>query len=236
VIHLYALTAVPVTLDELAGVDDHVIRSMACPPLHAVVSDHDRAPGVTRERALAHARVVAAAGDRTDAVPVQYGAQHADEDALRAAVAERAEALLGTLSRVGGHVEIVVRFARFPDAGAPSTPAPGGDPAEAAAGSADAVGSGRAYLEGRLELQRSERATRLAATRRLCERTAPFDRLAVEVVDRAGPRGPERCLLVSADQVEPLLAAARAAAAEHGDLVVGGPWPPYTFASGVGDD
>lgn len=235
-IHLYALTAVPVALDAVAGVDGHVVRSLACPPLHAVVSDHDGAPGATRERALAHARVVAATGDLTDAVPVQYGALHAEEAGLRAAVADRAEELVRTMSRVGGHVEVVVRFVRPPDAGAPSTPATVCAPPQAPGAAADTVGAGRAYLEARLERDRSERATRWAATRGLRERTAPFDRLAVEAVDRPGPWGSERCLLVPADDVEPLLAAAHAAAEEHGDLVVGGPWPPYTFASGVNDD
>jgi hypothetical protein len=228
VIHVYALVDGPVDLGALGGVDDQPLRTVACPPFHAVVSDHDRAPEATRERALAHARVVAAAGERAAAVPVQYGAQHADEAALRGAVADRAESLRRTLSRVGGQVEVVVRFPRppFPE------PSPSSEPSPPAV---DAEGSGRAYLEGRLARERSERAALRDATQRLRERTAPLEPLASEAVDRTGPLGPERCLLVPADEVEPLLAAARAAADEHDDLVVGGPWPPYTFASGVVD-
>lgn len=253
-IHVYALTAVPLDLGDLVGVDGRGVRPVACPPLHAVVSDHGRAPGPTRGRALAHARVVAAAGEAAPAVPVQYGARHADETALRAAVRERAGALSDTLARVGGHVEVVVRFAapvrdpastvRAGDgtdvAGDPApssdVPAPSSDVPDVPAVSPDAAGSGRAYLEGRRERERAERAVRRAARQRLRERTAPFEPLASEAADRSGPRGPERCLLVPDAEVAPLLAAARAAADADGDLVVGGPWPPYTFASQVVGD
>lgn len=243
-IHVYALTAVPVDLGDLVGVDGRGVRPVACPPLHAVVSDHDRAPGPTRGRALAHARVVAAAGEAAPAVPVQYGARHADETALRAAVRERAGALSDTLARVGGHVEVVVRFAAPVREQAPTGRAGdgtdiAGDPAPSSdvpAVSPDAAGSGRAYLEGRRERERAERAVRRAARQRLRERTAPFEPLASEAADRSGPRGPERCLLVPDAEVAPLLAAARAAADADGDLVVGGPWPPYTFASQVVGD
>jgi hypothetical protein len=49
-------------------------------------------------------------------------------------------------------------------------------------------------------------------------------------VERDGPQGPERCLLVAVEQAERLLELARQLAAGDARLVVGGPWPPYTFA------
>lgn len=225
-IHVYALTGEPVDLGDVAGIDGRRVRTVACPPLHACVSDHDRAPGATRERALAHARVVAAAGDRADAVPVQFGAQHADEASLCATVAERAVPLAGALRRVGGHVEVAVRCGRPPTGGGQLRPARDG-----ARRTGDEGSSGRAYLEGRLEQERAERAAHLAAVRWLGECTGPLERLAVETTDRVGPSGPERCLLVHRDDVGALLAAAHDAADEHDDLVVVGPWPPYTFAA-----
>ncbi len=241
-IHVYALVERPFELDGLiGGVDDRPLRLVYCPPLYAVVSEHDRAPGASRERALAHAAVVAAVAERTDVVPVQYGAQHADDGALRAAVGERAGGLQEAMRRVGGHVEVVVRFDRPPGRprGAEGGDGDGGDAGADGDGGAkappgdtvDAEGSGRAYLERRLERERAERTARLAASEQLRARTAPVEQLATEATDRPGPRGPERCLLVHRDEVEPLLAAVRAVAAEDPDLVVGGPWPPYTFAS-----
>lgn len=242
-IHVYALTSAPLTLGGETGMDGQPLRTVGCPPLAAVVSDHDRPPAATRERVLTHARVVASVADRASALPVQFGAEHADETALRGAVLEREADLCRALGRVGGHVEVVVRFDGPeppvpPASSGPPEPPPGDATVPAdreGAGVAPEAGSGRAYLEQRRAREQHVLSHRRAAAQALRERTAPFEHLAAELLDRAGRYGPERCLLVQRGRLEELLAAARATLEAHDDLVLGGPWPPYTFADGAAD-
>jgi hypothetical protein len=230
VIHVYALAERPAEVDGLLGVDGSPLRSVPAPPLHAVVSGHERAPRATRERALAHAEATLQVCQLVPATPVRYGAHHADEAALGTALAERGQDLLASVRRVGGRLEVVVRFERGPE---PVTTAAvtgtGVAAASPATGAAADVGAGRAYLEGRLERQRAELRERRAAADDLREQTAGLDRHADRVIERDGAQGPERCLLVPAGSVAVVVAAARGLASER-RIVVGGPWPPYTFA------
>jgi hypothetical protein len=228
VIHLYALADRPTAVDDLVGVDDAPLREVPVPPLHAVVSEHERAPRATRERALAHADATLRVCRRTSATPVRYGAHHADAAALETALEGRAGDLLASLQRVGGRLEVVVRFAATPTpVGAGASTVSGGSGAGSGAEAADA---GRAYLEDRLQRERQDREARRAAVEALRESTSVLDAHATEVVERDGPQGPERCLLVAHDDAEVLLDLARELAAGDARLVVGGPWPPYTFA------
>jgi hypothetical protein len=233
VIHLYALSERAAEVDGLVGVDGAPLRSVPALPLHAVVSEHATAPRATRERAVAHAEATLQVCQLVPATPVRYGAHHADEPALRSALAARSEDLLASVRRVGGRLEVVVRYERRPEpvttSAVPGTGSVASRAPAAEAGAASDVGSGRAYLEGRLERQRAEEEARRAAADDLRARTAGLDGDAVRVVERDGAQGPERCLLVPAGRVAVVVAAARELAAGH-RIVVGGPWPPYTFA------
>jgi hypothetical protein len=234
VIHLYALAGRPAEVDGLVGVDGAPLRSIPAAPLHAVVSDHEGVPRATRTRALAHAEATLQVCQLAPATPARYGAHHADEAALRSALAERAEDLLASVRRVGGRLEVVVRFERRPDpvpasaVGGPAsaTPRTRGDEDGAASGE----GAGRAYLEGRLERERAEQETRRVAADGLRGRTAVLDEDAVGIIERDGAQGPERCLLVPAGRADAVVATAHALADGEPRIVVGGPWPPYTFA------
>jgi hypothetical protein len=223
VIHLYALADAPVAVAGLSGLDGAEVRDLHCGRLHAVVSDHDAVPAPTREHALDHAAVVEAVCALVDAVPVRFGVRHADEPALRAALDERAEALVDVLRRVGGRHELVLRATAAPEAKAPT-------PSTVAA--ADAPG--RSYLEARLAEERARVTAARSARERLRSRTEELDDLAVEVLERDGPVGPERCLLVDDDRLEATLRLARRLIDAQDGLVLGGPWPPYTFAGGIG--
>jgi hypothetical protein len=231
VIHLYAL-AEGVTADDLegtTGIDAVPLQPMSAPPLVAVVSEHEQAPRVSRERALAHAAATLDVCRRCPATPVRYGAHHADATALRGAVDERSAELLASIHRVGGCLEVVVRFAELPEpspSDAPGPPDEGAEPAD----SADA-GAGRAYLEGRRRREQAEREARRVAAAQLQEATSGLDARAARVVERQdGRQGPERCLLVDHRDAEAVASLARRLAREDSRLVVGGPWPPYTFA------
>lgn len=218
-IHCYALSRTAV-VPAAPGIDATVPFAVACDGLHAVVSEHGAAPRPTRERALAHAGVVAAVAAETPTVPVRFGVQHDDRDALRAAVAERAERLEEAMRRVGDRWELVVRRAHE---------ATGGPAAVAPA----ARGEGTDYLRRRLEEEQARRAALAAVQEQLRRVSAPIEELADDVLERDGPRGPERCLLVPAAHRDEAVATARRCLAEHGDVVLGGPWPPYSFAEAL---
>jgi hypothetical protein len=93
-------------------------------------------------------------------------------------------------------------------------------------------GPGRRYLEERLAEQHAAEAADAAARARVGAATAGLDTIAIAVAERVGRSGPERCFLVDREATDAFAEAAAAAAAEGG-LVVGGPWPPFTFAAEV---
>jgi hypothetical protein len=222
VIHLYALARGTRLPAGEVGVDGAELEIVSCGEIDAVVSEHDHAPAADRAGALRHAAVVAAVAGHAEVVPVRYGVQHQDRASLRAAVRDAAPALLRSLERVGGHVEFVIRRdpAAFPSP-APRAPAP--PPSEER--------PGRRYLEDRLAEERRARDAERVATAELRALTGPLDGQAAVVVERSGPHGPERCYLVERQELGTFTAAASACLKDREELVLGGPWPPYTFAT-----
>lgn len=221
-IHLYALARAAVD-PRVAGVAAAPVVTVEAAGLHAVVSHHDAAVRATADAALAHVTVIEALAEHTDVLPVRFGPGHTDVAALTTEL-ERVRPRLHTLlDRVAGHVEFVVRAA--------------GPPAPVAAGAGrnevehTAQGSGRAYLEGRraavLEMAEREEALR----DRLRSTTEPLASAAAAVRDTTGRSGSERCFLVPRPAAPAFAAQARQLAESGGDLVVGGPWPPFTFSS-----
>jgi hypothetical protein len=222
VIHLYAVTAELPPAVDVRGIDGADLSTVDAGALLAVASEHATAPTADAANALAHATVIAAVGDQVPSLPVRFGAHHRDHAAVRAALAETEDLLLATLARVGHAVEYVVRTEPTPATGAPvSTPTGGGD-----------EGRGRRYLEERLAEQRAATAAADAVRERVAVATAALEALAIEVTERLGRSGPERCFLVDRSTHETFETAAAAATADS-DLVLGGPWPPFTFAAEV---
>jgi hypothetical protein len=216
VIHLYALSsAAPST--PVTGLDGAPITHPACGSLVASVSEHPRAPEPTRERALAHAAAISAVADQVPTLPVRFGVVHTGLDPLRRTLADHEEDLLGALDRVGGCVEFVVRGAPPPQAPPPRPPLPDE--------------GGRAYMQRRLTEDRAARERDAATAAVVTVATDPLRDLARQVLDRTGASGPERCFLVDRVQVAAFAAAAGELLAERDDLVLGGPWPPFSFTT-----
>ncbi|MFA9432952.1 GvpL/GvpF family gas vesicle protein [Egicoccus sp. AB-alg2] len=211
---IYGFVAPPLPVDDLTGVDGAPVEVVGSAPVAAVVSRHVEVPPTTEEHALAHARVVAALGERAPSLPGRYGIVLPDEPAVAAVLANATESLQTALARVGTAVEFAVR-GRERVAVPPSPPRDG---------------SGRAYLEARLA---GERAREVAIAERhaaIAAASEPLRAFATEELWVEGPLGPEHCLLIRRDDV----AAFRSAAASLDDdpvVRVTGPWPPYTFAS-----
>jgi hypothetical protein len=239
VIHVYALTSDPVPGAQLTGIDEQPVTEVACGPLHAAVTEHQRAPRATRETALAHAETVAALAEITATLPMRFGVQHADVARLREAVAGAREELLRGLEQVGDAAEFVVRLegGQVPDppatTAAATTGATGEEPATEPDPTAEGVGPGHAYLAERLAEHRARATAYEVALAELRRASADLDPLAREVVERPGPRGPERCFLVWRAEAEVFADAAAAAVEGLTDGVWGGPWPPYTFVTEV---
>jgi Gas vesicle synthesis protein GvpL/GvpF len=214
VLYVYAFVEAPATVPGVRGIDSVPLETEAAGGLEVVVSRHETTPEASDAAIMAHAGVVEALAAANEAVlPARFGGMHADADALRAAVAERAGELTAALARVRGCVELGVRAL---------VPAP---PEVAAT-------SGAAYMRARLE-QRQE-AERLAD-----ELHAPLAALAREATHTVGAT--ER-LLLSASYLVPEDAVAefrgvvehlQAARPDLG-LVCTGPWPPYSFVTAEG--
>jgi hypothetical protein len=215
VLYVYAFVEAPASVPEIPGIDSAGLETEAVAGLDVVVSLHEVATLKASEAAIvAHAQVVEAVAAANGAVlPARFGGAHADADALRAAVAERAAELMAALARVRGCVELGVR-------------------ALAPAGQRVAAQSGAAYMHGRLE-QRKE-IGRLAE-----ELHGPLAALAREATRTVGAT--ERLLLSGAYLVpEGAVAEFRELVerlqSEHPDLTIvcTGPWPPYSFATAEG--
>jgi len=224
VIHLYALARGSILPADLVGVEGAELEIVPCGAIDAVVSEHDRPPPTDRASALRHAAVVAAVAERAEVVPVRYGVQHHDRAGLQGAVASAETELLRSLHRVGGHVEFVIRH----DHAASSIGRP---PDRAPKVTVSDDQPGRRYLEDRLAEQRRQRRAEQVATAELRAITGPLDGKAAVVVERSGPHGPERCYLVERRALAIFTAAASSCLRDREELVLGGPWPPYTFAT-----
>jgi hypothetical protein len=217
-IHLYAIAREPFGVP-VRGIEALPVTTIAVGDLHAAVSEHPAPVPQTRAAALAHLAVIESLAAEVAVLPVRFGPGHRDETSLRAKLGAE-EALRCALERVAGRVEFVVRAARPPDLPPPAPETT--DPGE--------VGSGRAYLERRRAVERAaaDRSAELGDLVRSA--THELESEATATVETVGRFGPERCFLVPRDEARGFDTRARAAVGTDGRLVVGGPWPPFTFA------
>ena len=218
ILHLYALTDEPVDLAGGRGIDDAPLTAIETGGLHAVVTDHATAPAARRPAAVRHAAVVEVLARDRRALPVRFGVHH-DRRALVAALDASADRLRRLLDQVAGRREYAVRASEAA-AEPPLQPAP-------------SARSGRAYLQQRLQDLQATDARRASQRQQLEDATAELVGLADQERFRQGPAGLERCFLVlpaNAPAFERAAARLREPATE---LVVTGPWPPYSFADGA---
>jgi hypothetical protein len=223
-IHLYAVARGTDLPPRLTGLEGAELEIVPCGSVDAVVSEHDRSPPPNRAAALRHAAVVAAVAEHASVVPVRFGVQHVDRGSLRRAVRSAEGDLSRSLDRVGGHVEFVIRWD-------PSTLARSEEPARAPEQPEPQDAPGRRYLEARLAEQGRARDAERVATAELRALTGSLHDQAAVVVERIGHHGPERCYLVERAALASFTAAASACLQGRDELVLGGPWPPYTFAT-----
>jgi hypothetical protein len=220
VIHLYALARrEPPT--PVRGIDDVEVVFLPVDDLLAVVSHHREALEASDVVALAHVSAIEAVAAHVEVLPVRFGPGHGDDETLRGRLRPQLPELRQRLDRVGGTVEFVIRPLVTPPV---TVPDDGVEPA------ASGSGRGRAYLERRRDLERARAAEHDAVRARLIDASRPLVAEALAVHDTVGPRGPERCLLIARAAAPAFAVRARQLVAEV-DLVVGGPWPAFTFAA-----
>ncbi|MEX1177235.1 MAG: GvpL/GvpF family gas vesicle protein [Nitriliruptor sp.] len=219
-IHLYALAGGPVEAS-LGGIDGRPVTSVAIGELYAIVTTHTAPVARDAAAALAHVAAIDAIADHVDLVPVRFGPGHSDEEALRAHLAPVVPELRSLLDRVGGHVEYLVRRT-LPDGAARDDGAPAAEAPD---------GPGRAYLERRRDAELASEAAHRARQAELRAATDGLVAHAVDVRDVVTRRGPERCFLVARATAPDFESWIRSLGDRDADLVVGGPWPPFTFAS-----
>jgi hypothetical protein len=222
VIHLYAVTAIAPTPPDVRGIDDAPLRHPACGALHATISEHPHAPAASAASATAHAAVVAAVAEQLPTVPIRFGVDHSDAASLRRSLAEAEHTLLRTLERVGDAVEFVIRSRAAPPPPSPVVIPDDGTDAR-----------GRTYLQDRLRAQQEARTAEERLRTELAAATAPLAEHASETTDRVGRAGPERCFLVARAQTSRFAEAADELLDGRDELLLVGPWPPYTFVGDV---
>jgi hypothetical protein len=195
------------------GLAEAPLEGLRSGPLQAVFSRHAGAAGEPEPGALwAHEQVVERLMADRAVLPLRFGSQVADEDALRQVLASGREEYVAALARVRGRVELGVR-ALARDAAA--SPAPAGP-------------SGRDYVLAKLD--GSRRAAGQAAALH-----GPLAALAADARVLSG-RGDEflrGAYLVERPSVDRFRAAVERLQTAHPEAAIlcTGPWPPYSFAA-----
>lgn len=219
-----------------AGVEGAPVRALRFGPLAAVVSEVGGGRvALTRANVLAHNRVNARVLVRATPLPFRFGTL-ADEARLAAYVEAQRAALLASLARVRGSVEMGVKIIRRAGGGEE-----GGrhDALNAGRAAPTGGGSGTAYLLSKREALAADESLRKHA-----EEVAAW--LAVRVGDAARESRVELCpsaaaskLLVRAAhlveraRLAEYRARLEAARAERGAalrFLTSGAWPPYSFS------
>jgi hypothetical protein len=213
VIHVYALTEPAPELPDVQGIANRPVAQVVVGRVAAVVSRHANAAEVevSEESLWAHEAVVEALMADRAVLPVRFGGDFDEDEALRADLEPRLGELERDLARLRGHVELGVRVLVRERAEAPA--------------------SGRDYLLGRAEARaRAGRVHDRLAELAVDSSVAPAAR---------GDFLLTGSYLVERDGVAAFAAEVERLAADEPEveLVCTGPWPPYSFvdpaASGV---
>jgi Gas vesicle synthesis protein GvpL/GvpF len=180
---------------------------------------------------LAHHALVEAICAAGPGLPVRLGSWVESEAEARRQLTAREEGLVAALARVAGKVELAVSWLWREEGTQRGPAAPVAPPPDAALGPPPGT---RYLLRRRLEIaRREERVARAAALTRLVEAAAGVSGASAQ--HRVCPSDAvalSSALLVERAAAEPAIGRVRAAASQRADveLVVNGPWPPYSFA------
>jgi hypothetical protein len=213
VLHAYAVLGEGLVPEGLRGIDGAAVELVPLGRLRVAATEHASTPAPERGSMLAHAAVVSRLYRCVPTVPVRFGQAVVEGPGGAPGVdTEHFEVLL---REVGGRVEYAVRATRPP-------------PPVASDRSAS---DGRAYLESRREAERTRTAYRVDLHRRLIDATDPLVPLAVSTRAVEGRAGPERCFLVDGADDDVFRRRAEEVLGTCVDLLLTGPWPPYTFVT-----
>lgn len=248
-LYCYAITRGldPAALEGSAGIAGAPLRLVEHGGLEAVVSEVDLAEfgeeglrrnledlGWLESVATTHDAVARLASEQVPTAPLRLATVFLGADSVRARLGEWHDAASRALDRIEGRGEWSVKA--YVDADAQETPAAEQEPAEE-------MGAGRAYLlKRRAATQRREASAQagaelaeeihaaLAGGTVLSRRLAPQDR---RLTGHTGEMVLNGTYLVDASGVAAFKDLVARLASEHPRvrLEVGGPWPPYTFAS-----
>ncbi len=198
------------------------LRAVSGESVAALASPWDGTRAASEAELLDHHRTVQAVFERVPCLPARFGSVFADEEAIRARLAEREIDLASQLARLGHRCEIAITCA-WRDVGAvpPAVLTP--------------ATTGRAYLERGLQRSRGQREREGRAEEIV---THLLGELAVEpafIRHRTCPRpavAVSMSALVTRDEIDDITSRLERVGAQLPDvtIVVQGPWAPYTFA------
>lgn len=190
--------------------------------LAALASPWNATGAASEVELLDHHRIIQAVFESVPCLPARFGSVFADDEAIRARLAEREGDLASQLARLGHRCELAITCA-WRDIGAdrPVVASP--------------ASSGRAYLERGLERSRGERRREGRADEIAAHL---LGHLAVEpafIRHRICPRpavAVSMSALVTRDEIDEITSRLERVGAQLPDVtvVVQGPWAPYTFA------
>jgi hypothetical protein len=234
ILHAYCIRAAgePPPGPDVRGIGGAEVGVVEAEGLTAWASRLDARPGPEPDRLREHDAVVRAALRTATPLPLRFGAVFADEQALRAVLAERADDLRAGLERVRGRVEMAATVSW--DAAAARERVLAARPELRPA--AEKPATGRTYLESRRREHGLEAALREEAEA-LVERVSHAVAAALpgaEETRTAMPRAEVAgtlAHLVRRDDVAAYRDAVRRVADGLADaeVRVSGPWAPYTF-------
>jgi len=211
---VYAVTDRPPLGELPPGVEGAPVWTISHAGLSALVSRHETAPVIDERSGWAYEQVIESGMAQAAVLPMRFGSTLADRDAVVQWLDERARELSGVLERIRDRVEVSVR----------AVWAQGDE-------TAAQVGTGREYMEARLEPERRARALRERIGQAL-DPLADASRYRLLVRPSAPvtaaflvPRRATETFVARAAELDRELAEA--------DLTCTGPWPAYSF---VGSD
>lgn len=219
VLSVYAIVdTVPDSLG--LGVDGVSLWAVPGGGLMAVVGEHARPPKLGEDQLSAHEALIERLMDEAVVLPLRFGTTIGSEEELGGWLRSHEKELLERMELVRDAVELSVRA---------ELPAADGNPGPTTG--ARAAASGTEYMR--------TRGRSIQAATQVRERLHdPLDELARRSVLFGPAPGSERfhaAYLVDGKRVEAFAAEVERLGSEFG-LEVGctGPWPPYSFVSGVG--
>jgi Gas vesicle synthesis protein GvpL/GvpF len=224
-VYVYGLLATTPPEPLGVGIVGEPLRVAKCGRLLAVVGDMAEVPPVSATTLREHDRVVRRLSAMADAaLPVRFGSLVDDEGEIARHLESAEEALERALDLVKGREQMTVRIyqreeSREQDEPRPAEPAP-----------AD-LGPGARYLHARRQASAQEaRSAALAALLPALETLVSAERIEahetpplIASIHHLVERGRGAAYTAAVDMT--------AAGLDRVRVVVGGPWPPYAFAS-----